>query len=64
MAFIEHKDFFGLTANLHVFNMTDGRKVYYRTVYTGLRDSSPVSFNENRDLSVQPVFSFKITGNF
>lgn len=64
VGFIEHKDFFGLTANLQVFNMTDGRAIFYRTVYTGLRDSSPVLFNESRSLSVQPIFRFQITGNF
>ena len=44
--------FFGLTANLNVFNLTDGRAVYRRTVYDGLRDNGVVQFHENRDLSV------------
>lgn len=64
VAFIEHKDFYGLTANLQVFNMTDGRAVYYRTVYDGLRDGGAVSFHEHRDLSVQPIFNLRVTGNF
>jgi hypothetical protein len=63
-AFIEHKDFFGLTANLNVFNLTDGRAVYRRTVYDGLRDNGVVQFHENRDLSVQPIFTLQVTGNF
>jgi hypothetical protein len=62
--FIEHKDVMGLTVNLKVFNLTNGRAIYHRTVYDGLRDSSPVLFTENRDLSVQPIFRLKITGNF
>jgi len=62
--FIEHKDFFGLTANLQVFNMTDGRAIFYRTVYDGLRTDGNVSFNEARDLSVQPIFRLQLTGNF
>jgi hypothetical protein len=62
--FVEHKDVFGLTVNLQVFNLTNGRAIYHRTVHTGLRDSSSVLFIEERDLSVQPVFILKITGNF
>jgi hypothetical protein len=62
--FVEHKDFHGLTVNLQVFNMTDGRAVFYRTVYDGLRTDGNVSFNEARDLSVQPIFRLQISGNF
>ncbi len=63
-AFIEHKDVFGLTANLQVFNLTNGRAIFNRTVYTGPRDSSSVLFIESRDLSVQPIFRLQLTGNF
>jgi hypothetical protein len=63
-AFIEHKDFFGLTANLNVFNLTDGRAIYRRTVYDGLRTDGNVLFHENRDMSVQPIFTLQVTGNF
>jgi len=63
-AFIEHKDVLGLTLNLQVFNLTDGRAIYERSVYSGLRTDSPVLFNESRDLSVQPIFRIQVTGNF
>lgn len=63
-AFIEHKDVFGMTLNLNVFNITDGRAIYKRTVYDDLRNSSPVSFNENRNLSVQPIFRLQLKGTF
>lgn len=63
-AFIEHKNFYGATVNFEVYNLTDGRSIYHRTVYNGLRDNGSVSFNENRDLSVQPIFRLKFTGNF
>ena len=63
-AFVEHKDVFGLTVNLMVFNLTNGRAIYHRTVYNDLRDSSSVLFIEDRDLSVQPIFRLQITGNF
>ena len=62
--FIEHKDFYGLTVNLQVFNLTDGRAVFYRTVYDGMRTEGNVLFNEFRDLSVQPIFRLQFTGNF
>jgi hypothetical protein len=62
--FVEHKDFYGLTMNIQIFNMTDGRVVFYRTVYDGLRTDGNVSFNEARDLSVQPIFRFQLSGNF
>ncbi len=63
-AFIEYKDFYGMTVNFNVFNLSDGRSIYHRTVYTDRRDNSPVSFTENRNLSVQPIFRLQFTGNF
>jgi hypothetical protein len=53
-----------MTVNLLIYNLTNGRAIYHRTVYTDQRDSSPVLFIEERDLSVQPIFRLEITGNF
>lgn len=63
-AFIEHKDVFGMTANLSIFNLTDGRAIQDRYVYAGYRDRSPLLFRETQDLSVQPIFNFRLTGDF
>ncbi|RIV87935.1 TonB-dependent receptor plug domain-containing protein [Aurantiacibacter zhengii] len=63
-AFIEHKDVFGMTANLSVFNLTDGRARQDRFVYAGYRDRSPLVFRETQNLSVQPIFSFRLSGDF
>lgn len=63
-AFIEHKDFFGLTASLNIFNLNDGRAIYNRTIYSGPRNDSPLLSVEHRDRSVQPIFRFELTGNF
>jgi hypothetical protein len=63
-AFIEHKDVFGLTVNLNVFNLTDGRGLYHRIVHTGLRDRTPISFYEDRNLSIQPIFRLQVKGSF
>lgn len=62
--FVEHKNVFGMTASLNVFNLTDGRSIFERTVYDGPRDRSAVLFNEAQDLSVQPIFRFELTGSF
>jgi hypothetical protein len=62
--FVERKNFHGLTINFQVFNMTDGRAIFYRTVYDGLRTDGIVSFNESRDLSVQPIFRLTLKGSF
>ena len=64
IAFIEHKDVFGLTVNLRIYNLTNGRGIFYRKVYDDLRNNSPVLFIEDNDLSVQPIFILKITGDF
>jgi hypothetical protein len=44
--------------------MTDGRAIFYRTVYDGLRTDGDVLFNESRDLSVQPIFRLTLKGSF
>jgi hypothetical protein len=43
---------------------TDGRAIFYRTVYDGLRTDGNVSFIESRDLSVQPIFHLTVKGSF
>ena len=62
--FVERKNLHGLTLNFNVFNMTDGRAIFERTVYDGLRTDGVVSFNEYRDLSVQPIYRLQVTGSF
>lgn len=62
--FIEHKNVLGMTANFNVFNMTNGRGHYYRNVYAGYRDRSPLVFSEHRNLGIQPIFQFSLKGNF
>ena len=63
-AFVEHKDVIGMTAKLTVFNLTDGRARLDRYVYEGYRDRSALLFREKRDLSVQPIFNFSLSGDF
>ena len=63
-AFVEHKDVFGMTAQLSVFNITDGRARQDRYVYDGYRNSSPLLFRETQNLSVQPIIGFRLSGDF
>ena len=63
-AFVENKDVFGLTVRAQFFNVTNGRRILDRTVYTGLRDRSPVAFHESRDQAVGPIFDISVRGTF
>jgi hypothetical protein len=63
--FVENKDVFGLTVNLNVFNpMNDGRSFFDRTVWTGLRDRSPIAFVERQRLKVAPIVRLQVRGSF
>ena len=63
-AFIENKDVFGLTVNLNMFNLTGGRGFFDRTVWTGQRDRSTISFVERRRLDVSTIYRLSIKGSF
>jgi hypothetical protein len=63
-AFIEHKDVFGLTVNLNMFNLTGGKGFFDRTVYSGLRDRSPISFIERRRTDISTIYRLTVRGNF
>jgi hypothetical protein len=63
-AFIEHKDVFGMTVNFNMFNLTAGQGFFDRTVYTGLRDRSPVSFVERRRLDISTIYRLTVRGSF
>lgn len=62
--FIEHKDVFGATLRLTVFNLNDGRNYVRRTVYEGPRDRSPVARNEYARRLIGPLFNISLKGNF
>jgi hypothetical protein len=55
---------FGLTMNLNVFNLTGGQTIFDRTVWTGLRDRSPIEFIERRRNNVSTIFRFTVKGSF
>ncbi|MEO1968540.1 MAG: TonB-dependent receptor plug domain-containing protein [Sphingomonadaceae bacterium] len=62
--FIENKDVLGMTVKFQVVNLANARHKLYRTVYTGPRDSSPVSFIEDRSQLIGPIFRLSVKGNF
>ncbi|MGX7896656.1 TonB-dependent receptor domain-containing protein [Tsuneonella sp. HG222] len=62
--FVEHKDVLGLTVNLNVFNLTDGHAFFRRTVYSGLRDRSPIVSVEDRRIGVSQIFRLQVKGSF
>src|SRR5690606_30908517 len=63
-AFIENKDVFGLTVNVNAFNLSGGRSFFDRTVWTGLRDRSPIAFVGRRRLDVSTVYRLSVKGSF
>ena len=44
--------------------MNDGRSFFDRTVWTGLRDRSPIAFVERQRLKVSPIFRLQVRGSF
>lgn len=62
--FVEHKDVLGLTVRASVRNIANARSKRDRTAYTGVRGESPVSFIEERDRLIGPIFSFSVRGTF
>jgi len=63
-AFVENKDVFGLTVNLQVFNLTNGRRLMRRTVYAGPRDGGTIRFTEDRNELIGPIFRLEVKGKF
>jgi hypothetical protein len=55
---------FGLTVNLNVFNLSGGQGFFDRTVWTGLRDRSPIAFVESRRLDVSTIYRLTVRGSF
>ena len=62
--YVEHKNLFGLTVRATVDNVFDGRHKGDRTVYSGYRDRTPISFIEKRNQLVGPIFELSIKGTF
>lgn len=62
--FVEHKDVFGLTVRAQVVNLFNARHRLDRDVYTGRRTTSPLSFRQNANQLIGPIFQFLVRGSF
>ena len=60
---VENKNVFGMTAAAGVGNILGARSYRDRTVWTGIRGQSPISFIEERDRRIGPIFYFSLRGN-
>lgn len=62
--YVEHKDVFGMTVRLFADNLIESKHKVWRTVHTGYRDRTPVSFFQHQNQLVGPIFGMSIKGNF
>lgn len=61
--YIEHKNVYGLTVRAGWYNLLAADSMWDRTVHAGRR-TDPVSFIEERDRQIGPIFSFSVRGKF
>ncbi|HUR81424.1 MAG TPA: TonB-dependent receptor [Thermoanaerobaculia bacterium] len=61
--YIENKNVAGLTVRATIGNLLAADSMWDRTVHTGRR-TDPVSFIEERDRRIGPIFSFAVRGKF
>ena len=62
--YVEHKNVLGTTVRVSVDNIIESKHRVWRTVYTGFRDRSPISFVQRNNQLVGPIFSLSIKGTF
>jgi hypothetical protein len=62
--YIEHKNIFGLKVRLNVDNVLNGRHLFYRRVYEGYRDRTPLAFYQRANQLVGPLISISVKGTF
>jgi outer membrane receptor for ferrienterochelin and colicins len=62
--FVEWKNIHGVKVNFQVFNLNDGHVRFYRTVYAGRRNSTPIALYELQHQRVGPILSLTLSGSF
>ena len=62
--YVEHKNVFGTTVRLSADNLIDSKHRVWRTVYTGYRDRTPISYVQRNNQIVGPIYSLSIKGTF
>jgi len=63
-AYVEHKNVFGTTVRFSVDNVIESKHKVWRTVHSGYRDRTPVSFFQKQNQLVGPIFTLSIKGTF
>ena len=63
-AFVEFKNVRGLKINFEIFNLNNGHVRFWRDVYQGRRNATPLIFLERQHQKVGPIFSLNVTGKF
>jgi hypothetical protein len=62
--YIEHKDVFGLKVRFQVDNVLNGKHLFYRRVFEGYRDRTPLSFYQRQNQLIGPLFRVSVKGTF
>jgi outer membrane receptor for ferrienterochelin and colicins len=62
--FVEWKNIHGVKVNFQIFNINDGHVRFYRTVYAGRRNATPIAFYERQYQKVGPIFTLTLSGSF
>ena len=62
--FIEHKDIFGMTANIKLINPLSVKEGVRRTVYTGRRDTTAINFTQDRERDFGRTLRMTFSGSF
>ncbi|HEX4762205.1 MAG TPA: TonB-dependent receptor, partial [Sphingomicrobium sp.] len=62
--YIEHKNVFGLKVRFTVDNVLNGKHLFYRRVFEGYRDRTPLSFYQRQNQLIGPLFNVSIKGTF
>ena len=62
--YVEHKNLLGMKLRVSVDNILNGRHLFYRHVYEGYRDRTPLAFYQRQNQLVGPLFSISLKGTF
>ena len=62
--YVEHKNLLGLKVRISVDNILNGRHLFYRHVYEGYRDRTPLAFYQRANQLIGPLFRISVKGTF
>jgi len=62
--YVELKNVRGLKVRLNVDNVLNGRHLFYRRVYEGFRDRTPLAFYQRANQLIGPLISLSVKGTF